>query len=195
MFKISCRGRCPFRQYMPSKPAKYGLKWCLCGDNENAYVCHLSTYIAEQQGDDPSKNVGQTVVTELVQPYRGSGCNITTDKYFTSILLTKELLQQNMTLVGTVRKKLKFLQFLPSRKRWDESSVFGFDAYLMLVVLCAEEKLSYCLAVQHAPWRCRQCRAEEQAADCAGLQWHQSRPGRTGRPGPDQKLGPLGPLQ
>ena len=137
---------------MPSKPAKYDLKWCLCGDNENAYVCNLSTYIAKQQNDNPSKNVGQTMVTELVEPYRGSGRNITTDKYFTSIPLAKELLQQNMTLVGTVRKKTEIPpEFLPSRKRSDESSVFGFDAYLTLVVLCAKEKLSGCLAVQHAP--------------------------------------------
>jgi len=78
---------------MPSKPAKYGLKWWLCCDAENAYVCNLSIYIGKQQGDNPAKTVGQTVVTELVEPYRGSGHNITTDNYFTSVPLAKELLQ------------------------------------------------------------------------------------------------------
>ncbi|XP_057673429.1 piggyBac transposable element-derived protein 4-like [Corythoichthys intestinalis] len=35
---ISFRGRCSFRQYMPSKPGKYGLKiWALC-DVETAYA-------------------------------------------------------------------------------------------------------------------------------------------------------------
>jgi len=75
------------------------------------------------------------VVTELVEPYRGSRRNITTDNYFTSDPLAKELLQQNMTLVGTMRKNKTEIppEYLPSRKRSDESSVFGFDAYLTLV--------------------------------------------------------------
>lgn len=105
---VPYRGRCPFRQYMPSKPAKYGLKWWLCCDAENAYVCNLSIYIGKQQGDNPAKNVGQTVVSELVEPYRGSGRNITTDNYFTSVPVAKELLQHNMTLVGTMRKQEMF---------------------------------------------------------------------------------------
>ena len=41
----------------------------------------------------------------------------------------------NMSLVGTMRKNKTEIppQFLPSRKRSDKSSVFGFDAYLTLV--------------------------------------------------------------
>jgi len=37
-----------------------------------------------------------------------------------------------MSLVGTMRKNKTKIppEFLPSRKRSDESSVFGFDAYL-----------------------------------------------------------------
>jgi len=132
---VPYRGRCPFRQYMPSKPAKYGLKWWLCCDAENSYVCNLSVYIGKQQGDNPAKNVGQTVVTELVGPYRGSGRNITTDNYFTSVPLAEELLQHNITLVGTMRKNKTEIppEFLPSRQRSDESSVFGFNGYLTLV--------------------------------------------------------------
>ena len=39
----------------------------------------------------------------------GSGCNITTDNFFTSHSLAKFLLGQNLTLLGTVRKTRKEL--------------------------------------------------------------------------------------
>lgn len=35
---VPYRGRCPFRQYIPSKPAKYGIKiWVLC-DSKSWYA-------------------------------------------------------------------------------------------------------------------------------------------------------------
>ncbi len=39
------RGHCPFRQYIPSKPAKYGLKyWCLVC-NETRYLIDVYPYL------------------------------------------------------------------------------------------------------------------------------------------------------
>jgi len=38
---VAFRGRCPFKQYIPSKPAKYGIKiWTLC-DSKTSYVWKL----------------------------------------------------------------------------------------------------------------------------------------------------------
>ena len=56
---------------------------------------------------------------------------------------------------------------------WSSCLRFWFRWIFDTCVLCAKEKPSGCLTVQHAPWQRRKCGAEEQATDCAGLQWHQ----------------------
>ena len=37
-------GKCPFRQFMPSKPAKYGIKWWVLCDALNFYVLNIKIY-------------------------------------------------------------------------------------------------------------------------------------------------------
>ena len=41
---LTCRGRCPFRQYIPSKPGMYGIKiWTIC-DSATSYVLKMDIY-------------------------------------------------------------------------------------------------------------------------------------------------------
>lgn len=41
---VGFRGRCPFKQYMPSKPAKYGIKiWAAC-DAKTSYCFNMQVY-------------------------------------------------------------------------------------------------------------------------------------------------------
>ena len=42
------RGRCPFRQFIPTKPGKYGLKLWLCVDSNSYYVFNALPYIGRQ---------------------------------------------------------------------------------------------------------------------------------------------------
>ncbi|CAK1598284.1 unnamed protein product [Parnassius mnemosyne] len=53
---LSFRGRCHFRQYMPSKPSKYGIKcWILC-DSETGYVRSNQCFTGKLQGSAPEKS-------------------------------------------------------------------------------------------------------------------------------------------
>nr|CAH7728882.1 unnamed protein product [Callosobruchus chinensis] len=45
---VAFRGKCPFRQYLPSKPAKYGIKIFALVDTKNAYACNLEIYAGKQ---------------------------------------------------------------------------------------------------------------------------------------------------
>ena len=44
----SFRGRCQMKQYMPSKPAKYGLKYNSIVDAKNAYMLNTELYAGER---------------------------------------------------------------------------------------------------------------------------------------------------
>ena len=85
----------------------------------------------------PQQNLGLKVVLELISPFTHSGRNITMDNYFTDMVLAITLLQNGLTLVGTVRvrKNKTFIPptCLPLRSREEKSSIFAFQQKSTLV--------------------------------------------------------------
>lgn len=121
------RGRTRFTQYIPSKPAKYGIKvWWVC-DSKNSYPLHGQIYTG-QRATGREVNQGERVVKDLVSRFHGSGRNITMDNFFTTANLLEHLLSLNLTAVGTVRKNKRFVprEMLPHKDREEGSSLFGF---------------------------------------------------------------------
>lgn len=101
------RGRTKFTQYMPSKPAKYGIKiWWAC-DSKTSYPLNGQIYTGKVEGIR-DVNQGERIVKELVAPYKNTGRNVTTDNFFTTVPLANHLLSWNMSTVGTLKKKTIF---------------------------------------------------------------------------------------
>jgi len=121
------RGRCGFIVYMPSKPGKYGIKIWMCCDSDNFYCSNLQVYCGKV-GNAPERGQGERVTLDLTSHLFGSGRNVTTDNFFTSVSLSQKLLQKSLTLVGTVRKgRAGFPQELFSAAhREEKSSLFMF---------------------------------------------------------------------
>ena len=129
------RGRCPFIVYIPSKPGKYGVKiWWAC-DSVTTYPLHGQVYLGRQPGQPREVGQGRRVVHDLVKPWYRTGRNVTADNLFTSVKLVHELLDQQLTYVGTVRKNKGEIaqEMLPRRDREVLSSVFGFSGSLTMV--------------------------------------------------------------
>ncbi|CAF1514241.1 unnamed protein product [Rotaria sordida] len=132
---LGFRGKCPFRQFMPKKPDKYGLKFWLCVDAGSRYVFNAFPYIGRQPTEQRQTQIGAKVVLELLKPLYGSSRNVTIDNFFTSVPLAKELRSKNLTLIGTLRKnKLEIpIEFQSNKNREVGSSLFGFQDDLTLV--------------------------------------------------------------
>lgn len=118
---IPYRGRCSFIQYLPNKPAKYGLKvFALC-DSKTFYVSNLELYCGKQP-DGPYSNQSNTpfeIVSRLVEPYKGKNRNLTCDNWYSSYPLAKDLLKKKITMVGTLKKNKREIpvELLPNRHR------------------------------------------------------------------------------
>ena len=123
------RGRTKFTQYIPSKPAKYGIKIFWACDASNAYPLEGQLYTGKPTDGPRQVNVGERTVLDLVSSYKGSGRNVTTDNFFTSMNLCKVLNSWNMTLVGTVRKNKRFLpsNMQPAKERPVKSTNFAYN--------------------------------------------------------------------
>ncbi|XP_054639996.1 piggyBac transposable element-derived protein 4-like [Dunckerocampus dactyliophorus] len=130
---IAFRGRCSFKQYMPSKPAKYGIKiWALC-DARTSYALMLEVYTGKPPGGTREHNVGMRVVLGLADALEGH--TITVDNFFTSIPLAAELKKKRNSLVGTVRRNKPELpaQVTQITGRQPLSSIFCFTKDMALV--------------------------------------------------------------
>ncbi|XP_071029739.1 piggyBac transposable element-derived protein 4-like [Oncorhynchus clarkii lewisi] len=135
---VPFRGYCPFRQYIPSKPAKYGIKsWVAC-DAKSSYAWKMQVYTGKAAGGGPEKNQGMRFVLDLTTGL--SGRNVTCDNFFTSYDLGQWLLERNLTMVGTVRKNKAELPpaLLQSRGRQVLSSRFAFTPTATLVSYLAK---------------------------------------------------------
>lgn len=126
---VAFRGRCSFRMFMKSKPAKYGLKiMCLC-DSKSHYLLNAFVYTGKSSRRQPgSFSVPTLDVLKLVKPIENTNRNVTGDNWFTSIELINELKSRGLTYVGTVKKNKREVppQFLPNKQRKANTSIFGF---------------------------------------------------------------------
>lgn len=70
---VPFRGRCKFRQYMPSKPAKYGIKIFWMCDARVPYAIDGTVYTGRQPGQEVQRNLGESVVQQLCSGIRQTG--------------------------------------------------------------------------------------------------------------------------
>ena len=123
-------GKVSFKQYMPKKPAKYGLKLFPICDAKTAYCWDALFYTGKDSNASKNMHLAQKIVTDLTKPLRNTGRNITTDNRFTSFPLARELLLNNLTLLGTLKKNKKEIpkDLIVKKKRDLGSSEFrDFD--------------------------------------------------------------------
>lgn len=131
---LGFRGRCQFRQYMPNKPEKYGIKFWMCVCAETCYVWKIQPYLGKSDDAAPcEKTQGERVVLDLIDGLKGH--NVTMDKFFSSYELALKLLEKGITMVGTMRKNKRSIppKLLECKKIPLYQSSFAFTKAITLV--------------------------------------------------------------
>lgn len=130
------RGRCSFRQYIPSKPAKYGIKIFALVDSRTFYTWNMEIYAGKQpEGPFNLENNPNKIVLRLMEPIFHTGRNLTVDNWYTSYGLANDLLDKKISVVGTIRKNKREIptEFSSAKKRQVNSSLFGFQKKMTIV--------------------------------------------------------------
>ena len=131
---VPFRGRCSFIQYIPSKPAKYGIKiFALC-DTKTYFTGNLEVYCGKQPtGPHEVSNSPADIVERLISHLKGACRNLTTDNWYTSYTLAMSLLQGKITMVGTLKiTKEKFqLNFCQTNKSRSRHQCLDFKSMLL----------------------------------------------------------------
>nr|CAI5844167.1 unnamed protein product [Callosobruchus analis] len=103
---IPFRGRLSFRQYIPGKRHKYGVKiFKLC--SEKGYTYNLKIYSGKENNPN-EQPVASRVVLELMEPLLDCGRLLVTDNFYASVSLAHALLDRKTHLIGTLRKNRKY---------------------------------------------------------------------------------------
>ncbi|XP_065664671.1 piggyBac transposable element-derived protein 4-like [Hydra vulgaris] len=130
------QGRYQFRQYIPTKPNKYGIKLYNLVDATMFYTVKLEIY-AGQRPQSPFcfSTKPNDVMMRMVEHLFGFGRNITADNWFTSFDLVDKLKNKKLSYVGTVRKNEKqlLIAFINFKGRKAKTTMFGFNNYKVLV--------------------------------------------------------------
>lgn len=146
------RGRTKFTQYMPNKPAKYGIKiWWIC-DANSSFPLHGQIYTGKSADSLREVGVGERVVYDLCCAYKGSGRNVVMDNYFTTLPLADGLMKWNLSLTGTLKKNKAYIpkEMLPSKERPPLSTLFGFrDNVTMCSYVPKKNKSVVLLSTMH----------------------------------------------
>jgi hypothetical protein len=123
--ETSLQGRVRMKVYMPSKPAKFGLKVCVDNPSSIVFICWCLTpsfalqlyLVVDSQTQfilgvhvyggakvtGPEKDHGPNVVMKLVTPFFDKNHCVVVDNYFPSIKLAFDLMDKGTFLVATIR--------------------------------------------------------------------------------------------
>lgn len=138
------RGKCSFRQYIPSKPNRYGIKIYVIVDSKTYYTIYLEVYVGTQpNGPYALDNSAFALVKRLVEPIRNSKRNVTCDNWFTSIPLINTLYNDyQLTFLGTIRKNKRELppEISNPITRPIGSSMFCYNKNITLVSYIPKRK-------------------------------------------------------
>ena len=103
---VPFRGRIIFRQYIPNKRHRYGIKlFKLC--SSGGYTLKIEIYA----GKDTTRvgSVAENVVLKLMEGLLDKGRCLFVDNWYTSVSLAEKLIQRRTHLVGTIRKNRRGL--------------------------------------------------------------------------------------
>ena len=105
---IPFKGRLGMKQYVKSKPTKWGIKAFLLCDSATAYCYRFEIYIAKNSVFE-GENLGLTtaLVLNLTKGTENMGHILYTDNFYTSPVLAYNLKNRGIGIVGTVRKNRK----------------------------------------------------------------------------------------
>jgi len=103
---IKFKGKSSMKQYIKSKPIKWGFKmWFRCC-SKTGYVYQFDIYLGRKTATQ-EYNLGKSVVLQLCEKLNGSYCQVFFDNFFTSPRLIKQLFENGIYAMGTARVNRK----------------------------------------------------------------------------------------
>ncbi|XP_069814605.1 piggyBac transposable element-derived protein 4-like [Dendropsophus ebraccatus] len=136
---VSFKGRLHFRQYLPNKRARYGIKMYKACESSTGYTFRFQIYEGkdskiEPPNCPPNLKISGKIVWDLIYPILGKGYHLYIDNFYNSVPLLTTLSTQSTLACGTIRRNKKGLPraLLGQNLRKGESSAMCKDNLMFL---------------------------------------------------------------
>lgn len=148
---LPTKARCRFTQYMANKPDKFGIKFWLAADVKSKYLINGFPYLGKDDQRPQNRLLGEHVVLKLMDPFLNKGRNVTTDNFFTSVKLAKELEKKGTSLVGTVNRSKREIPpvLKQSRENLYSSKIYKHENLTLTVYQGKPNKNVLLLSTMH----------------------------------------------
>ena len=150
---IPWRGRLSFRQFIASKPIRFGIKVWVLADSESKYIYRQQLYIGRNPGERAEVGLATRVVKELCTGLEGFGHHLYTDNFYTCVDLYQYLFDK-IYACGTIKGSRKNF---PKEIVFDGTSGLARGTYQwrmcgpLLAVAWLDSKAVYFLSTIHPP--------------------------------------------
>ena len=105
---IKFKGKVHFRQFIPIKPGRFGIKCFTLAESSSGYAIASKIYTGKENGVVQT-DLGRRVVMTLMEPFCDKGHVLYMDNYYTSVPLFEDLEARGTLACGTVRSNRKGL--------------------------------------------------------------------------------------
>lgn len=114
---VEWKGRLTFKQYIPSKRHRFGIKLFVLCDCKSGFILDFLVYTGDNQHIDFNETLAQSgsVVSTLMSSYINKGHILYMDNWYSSPTLYEYLLKYNTGACGTVREKRKGMPVFPKK--------------------------------------------------------------------------------
>ena len=128
------KGRLHFKQYIPSKRHKFGIKMFILCDCKTGFIIDFIVYSGSQTKLNYQKQLGVTgsIVTTLLDRFLNKGHSLFVDNYYSSPTLFEYLHQYKTGACGTVRKDRAGLPAFEEKQKPGEQVFYHTDNLLAL---------------------------------------------------------------
>ncbi|KAK2575766.1 hypothetical protein KPH14_003655 [Odynerus spinipes] len=130
------KGRCFFKQYIPSKRSRFGIKSYVICDCHTGYIQDFIVYCGKctEINNNYSTEIGKSgnIVMTLMEPYLNKGHVLVTDNWYTSPALFSLLHHKKTNAFGTVKKTRRGMPNIPNKLCKGEIAFQSTDTLLAL---------------------------------------------------------------
>ncbi|XP_069819668.1 piggyBac transposable element-derived protein 4-like [Dendropsophus ebraccatus] len=152
---MNFKGRLSFRQFTPSKRARYGVKVYKVCESPTGYTCNFFIYEGRDRQLNPpdcpdTVGVSGKIVWELMVPFLHKGYHLYTDNFYSSVPLYKLLHAANTGACGTVRKSRVGLPPELLSRRVERGASFALASENLLAVKWHDRKQVFMITTLHA---------------------------------------------
>ncbi|XP_043485886.1 piggyBac transposable element-derived protein 4-like [Polistes fuscatus] len=129
------KGRLSFKQFIPSKRSRFGIKSFIACDCKTGYIFDMLVYSgSETEISVFQENLGKSgnIVMTLMKDYLGKGHSLYVDNWYTSPLLFNTLHLKQTNSCGTVRKNRKYVPIISNKLQKGEISFRSTETLLCM---------------------------------------------------------------